>query len=177
MIAIEILLQQESEIPDKWDSDMQDQSRLSIIVQLSAQWAIQEAEEIIDRLNSSNSEEIAREILSKCKNGKVELGHIVWKFNIEPNYRSTKQERPLSPQESLFNSIWELIEKNKHSMTSSKQTYIKTQISKISDMKLQIRLETRLWHFLLPSKYWKRHPWWLYKNTSLYETRNVKHIK
>lgn len=82
-----------------------------------------------------------------------------------------------TPNMLLFNRTMDLIEKNKHSMTASKQTYIKKQISKISDMKLQIRLETRLWYFSLPSKYWKRHPWWLYKNTSLYETRNVKHIK
>ena len=82
-----------------------------------------------------------------------------------------------TPNMLLFNRVMDLIEKNKHSMTASKQDYIKKQISKISDMKLQIKLETRLWHFSLPSKYWKRRPWLLYKNTSLYETRKVKNIK
>lgn len=82
-----------------------------------------------------------------------------------------------TPNMLLFNRVMDLIEKNKHSMTASKQAYRKKQISKISDMKLQIKLETRLWHFSLPSKYWKRRPWLLYKNTSLYETRKVKNIK
>lgn len=77
----------------------------------------------------------------------------------------------------LFNKTIDLIEKNKRSMTASKQSYIKKQISKISDMKLQIILEKRLWHFSLPSKYGKRQPWKHYKNTSLYETRKVRNIK
>lgn len=49
-----------------------------------------------------------------------------------------------SPDMIIFNKTMDLIEKNKHSMTASKQSYIKKQINKISDMKLQIRLEKKL---------------------------------
>ncbi len=180
-MLIRHLLEQESKIPDKWEADHQDNSRLNIIRQLSSQWAFQEAEEIIYRLNSSNSEIIARNIISDCKDGLLEYKDTYWKFNVDPNYGRLTWENinsaTLDSECILFQKIWDLIEKNKHSMTNSKQNYITKQIRKISDMKLQIRLETRLWHFSLPSKYWKRHPWWLYKNTSLYETRNVKHTK
>ena len=37
MIAVQVLLQQEAEIPDKWKSEIQDESRLNIIAQLTAQ--------------------------------------------------------------------------------------------------------------------------------------------
>ena len=70
-MLIRHLLEQESKIPDKWEADRQDNSRLNIILQLSSQWAFQETEEIIYRLNSSNNEIIAKKILLEYKDGVV----------------------------------------------------------------------------------------------------------
>lgn len=65
MLSRNELIKLESNISDKTESDIQDNARINIIDQLSAQGFYTEAEDIIFKLNSTQSEIVAKEIILK----------------------------------------------------------------------------------------------------------------
>ena len=67
MLSIDSLLEQERAIPDKWNSEIQDNARLRIISELSAQSAFTEAENILYKLNFSDSKKEAEDIIANFR--------------------------------------------------------------------------------------------------------------
>lgn len=179
------LLEHASKI-DAWlDPLTQDKSRLSIIQELVILWDFINTQKIIQDLYLEKSIQIAESIFN-------------WSGNIptinNDNYLkyAERQENTMSsPNKNLklrkkkelsdyekYEELVRYIDLNKNIMSTTKLYQTRKKLSKINDEELKIILEKRLW-------LWKGKPkkkkievskTGIYKNTSLYQTRNVKNL-
>ncbi len=91
----------------------------------------------------------------------------------QPNKRTKRKN--LSDFEK-YEEVIDYIESNKNKMTISRIYQTKQKISKINDENLKITLEKSLWLWQKSSKKKKIlvSKTWIYKNSSFYQTRNMK---
>ena len=144
MLSIDSLLEQERAIPDKWNSEIQDNARLRIISELSAQSAFTEAENILYKLNFSDSKKEAEDIIANFRkdpwNLKIEnyikYAEVQMKTYL-PESDGIKKRKNLSDLERYKEAL-KYIEDHINMMTISRNYQIKRKIGKINDEEMKI---------------------------------------
>lgn len=139
MLSCNELIKLESNISDKTESDIQDNARLNIIDQLSAQGFYTEAEDIFFKLNSSESEWLARDIIEKNRKLGIRKSDEYIKINNNiPSY-----DDKIIIKEN-YEDICKYLETKKNSLTYGIITHITNRIGKLPEASEKRNLLWRL---------------------------------
>lgn len=181
--SVQDILMWVSQIDSTLDSVSQDKSRLMYIRELVNSWWIEYAEKVVQELCFETSKQEAYSIISWKNNWTSIYDDSYLRVAEKQNNHQIVTPKPLKrskvrnlPDSERYEEIISYIESNKNEMTKSKIYQTKKKISKITDEKLKITLEKKLWLWQKAKQEKKKHiiRTWIYKNTSLYQTRNVK---
>lgn len=152
MLSRDELIKLESNISDKTESDIQDNARINIIDQLSAQGFYTEAENIIFKLNSTQSEMVAKEII--LKNRKL------WIRKTDDYTQAITRNQPLQTNniviEESYDAICKYIESKKNSLTTDIISHIKNRIGNLPDQSGKKALSSMLTRYIQTYKIYLR---------------------
>ncbi len=143
MLSKKELFMLEANISDKSESDIQDQARLNIIEQLSAQGFYDDADNLVYKLNYPHFEDEARIIISRYRtNGIVKpINHIPLKYD---RLDKIKETLIIVDPEIEYKSILNYLKLKRTKLTTSTVNHIKWRINLLKDIWLRKTLFKKL---------------------------------